>query len=104
MRTRLRQLAALTAVALCAPLVAAQDVDRARLLAATCATCHGTFGRPLGNIDGLAGVPADKIVSTVAAFRSGDKPSTIMGQIAKGFSDDEIRQIATWFAAQKANP
>jgi len=34
------------------------------------------------------------------AFRSGERPSTVMGRIAKGFSDDEIHAIAAWLAAQ----
>jgi len=33
-------------------------------------------------------------------FRSGQRPSTVMGRIAKGFSDEEIRAIAGWLAAQ----
>jgi len=34
------------------------------------------------------------------AFQSGERPSTVMGRIAKGFSEDEIRAIAAWLAAQ----
>jgi sulfide dehydrogenase cytochrome subunit len=33
-------------------------------------------------------------------FRSGQRPSTVMGRIAKGFSDDEIQAIAAWLAVQ----
>jgi cytochrome c553 len=43
--------------------------------------------------------PAE-IVAVMEAFRSGQRPSTVMGRIAKGFSDDEIRAIAAWVAAQ----
>jgi cytochrome c553 len=35
------------------------------------------------------------------AFRSGERASTVMGRIAKGFSDGEIRAIATWVAEQR---
>ena len=35
------------------------------------------------------------------AFRSGAQPATVMDRIAKGFSDEEIRAIAAWFAAQR---
>ena len=34
-------------------------------------------------------------------WRSGERPSTVMGRIAKGFSDDEIRAIAIWLATQQ---
>jgi cytochrome c553 len=43
--------------------------------------------------------PAE-IIAAMQAFRSGERPSTVMGRIAKGFSDDEIRAIAVFFAAQ----
>jgi cytochrome c553 len=38
----------------------------------------------------------DEIIAAMLAFRSGERPSTVMGRIAKGFSDDEIRTIAIW--------
>jgi cytochrome c553 len=41
------------------------------------------------------------IVAAMQAFRSGERPSTVMGRIAKGFSDEEIRTIATWVAEQR---
>jgi cytochrome subunit of sulfide dehydrogenase len=34
------------------------------------------------------------------AFRSGARPATVMGRIAKGFSDDEVKAIAAWYGAQ----
>jgi cytochrome subunit of sulfide dehydrogenase len=33
------------------------------------------------------------------AFRNGERASTVMGRISKGFSDDEIRAIAVWLAS-----
>jgi cytochrome c553 len=35
------------------------------------------------------------------AFRSAERPSTVMGRLMKGFSPDEIHTIAVWIAAQK---
>jgi cytochrome c553 len=37
----------------------------------------------------------------MAAFKSGQVPSTVMDRIAKGFSEDEVKAIATWYGAQK---
>jgi cytochrome c553 len=42
-----------------------------------------------------------QIVAAVQEFRSGTRPATVMDRIAKGFTDDEIRAIAAWYAAQK---
>jgi cytochrome c553 len=37
----------------------------------------------------------------MAEFRAGQRPTTVMDRIARGFTDDETRAIATWYAAQK---
>jgi cytochrome c553 len=37
----------------------------------------------------------------MAAFKSGQLASTVMDRLAKGFSDEEIKAIATWYGAQK---
>ena len=74
-----------------------------RSLAATCANCHGTDGRAVEGfaMPTLAGREASYIVEQMNAFKSGARPSTIMQQLAKGYSDAQIGQIAAWFAAQK---
>lgn len=95
--------AAAAALALATPWAMAQDAHLARNLAATCANCHGTNGRALGDtVKPLAGVSADKIVAAINDYKSGAQPATIMHQIAKGYSDDQIKLIAGYFAAQPA--
>jgi cytochrome subunit of sulfide dehydrogenase len=74
----------------------------ARNLAATCANCHGTNGNARGDMKQLAGVSADKIVALMADYKSGNQPATIMHQIAKGYTDDQIKLIAGYFAAQQS--
>lgn len=93
-------LAALLPMAFGPLAVKAQAADRARDLAATCAGCHGTDGRARGDMKPLAGRPADEIVTALADFRSGARPSTIMQQIARGYTEDQIRLLAGYFAAQ----
>jgi len=41
------------------------------------------------------------MVAAMQAYRSGQRPATVMDRIAKGFSDDEIKAIAAWFRAQR---
>ena len=92
------------ALLLAAPLAAtAQDANSGRNLAATCAICHGTDGRPVPTapVIPLAGVPRDFIAAQMRAFRDGKQPATVMHQIAKGYSDQQIDALAAWFAAQK---
>ncbi len=82
----------------------AQDVTtlRSRALAATCANCHGTGGRAVDSVavPGLAGLPAAYLAEQMRAFKAGTRPATVMHQLAKGYSDAQIDQLAAHFAAQ----
>ena len=84
--------------------VAAQERDLlyARSLAASCAQCHGTDGRPAAgsSLPPLAGVPRDELVAQLKAFKAGSRPATVMHQLSKGYSDAQIEMIASYFAAQ----
>jgi cytochrome c553 len=81
----------------------AADPNLPRNLAATCANCHGTNGNAIkgAGLDSLAGIPKDKTLQKLADFKSGDKPASIMHQIAKGYTEEQLDLIATYFAAQK---
>jgi cytochrome c553 len=93
-------LAVLLAAAPWAP-AHAQDANLARNLAATCANCHGTNGNARGDMKPLAGVAAGKIVAMLADYKSGNQPATIMHQIVKGYTDDQVKLSAAYYAAQK---
>jgi cytochrome c553 len=74
-----------------------------KALAATCANCHGTNGKSIkdGVLPSLAGMKSDYLVEQMQAFKSGARPATIMHQIAKGFSDEQIKLLAGFFASQQ---
>lgn len=96
----------LMALAAAAPLAAtAQSPDalNMRTLAATCASCHGTDGKTAAGspLPPLAGMPRDYLAAQLKAFKAGSRPSTIMGQLAKGYTDAQIEQLAGYFAAQR---
>jgi cytochrome subunit of sulfide dehydrogenase len=84
----------------CAALPAvAQESPAARSLAATCASCHGTDGRSATKeVTALAGLPRERIVASMKAFRDGSRPATVMHQIAKGYSDQQIELMAGYFS------
>jgi cytochrome c553 len=69
--------------------------------AAACSGCHATNPSAETPVPKITGRNANEMVAVMAQFRSGTKPSTVMGRIAKGFTDDEMRPIAAWLAAQK---
>ena len=72
-----------------------------RDLAASCAICHGTSGVNAGGMPNLAGQPKDYLVLQLRDFRDGKRPATIMHQIAKGLSEEQIDAVAAFYAAQK---
>ncbi|MEN8206908.1 MAG: c-type cytochrome [Pseudomonadota bacterium] len=74
----------------------------ATMLADTCAGCHGTDGSSAGPATPtIAGVSAEYFKTTMEEYKKDDRKSTIMGRIAKGYSDKEIKLMADHFAAQK---
>lgn len=67
-------------------------------IAHTCAACHGTRGQ-LGDeaFMPLAGMPRTQFVRTMQDFRSGARPSTLMGHVADGFTDADLQALGTYF-------
>ena len=80
---------------------AAQDPAVIRAMAATCANCHGTDGHSVGTVPSLAGADKGTIVQQMQEFKAGKRPATIMHQLAKGYTDGQIDQLAAYFAARK---
>jgi cytochrome subunit of sulfide dehydrogenase len=74
-----------------------------RSLAATCAHCHGTDGRAVEGeaLIRLAGQPRDYLLTQLMAFRTGDRKATIMHQITRGYSEQQLEQLAAYFAGLK---
>ena len=48
-----------------------------------------------------AGIEKARLLQKIKDFKSGAKPATIMQQIAKGYSDEQMDLIASYYAAQK---
>lgn len=96
------------AFAVCVAVVspaAAQSPAAVRSLAATCFTCHGTDGRSVGGVPpSLAGQNRDYLLQQMKDFKAGKRPATIMHQHAKGYTDRQLEQIATYFAGVTPGP
>ena len=79
----------------------AEISKRARNLASHCAACHGTSGHSVGGTPVIAGLDKALFVSQMKDFKSGARPSTVMYNHAKGYTDQEFELMAEFFAAQK---
>jgi cytochrome c553 len=92
-------MAAMAAAALAVWLPSAAAGATAPPGASACSGCHPPPGR-VDAVPALRGRPAEEIAARMRAYRSGERAGTVMGRIAKGFTDGEIEAIAAWLAAQ----
>lgn len=75
----------------------AQEISRATVIASTCYTCHGTKGVSPGSIPSINDISAERMISVLQAYRSGQRVSTVMGRHASGYTDEEIVEVARYF-------
>jgi cytochrome c553 len=77
------------------------DALQVRSMAAACAGCHGTQGVAQQGMETLAGQKKEDLLKKMLDFKSGKKPATLMHQLSKGYSDEQLDQLADYFAALK---
>lgn len=74
----------------------------AAMLGSHCTGCHGTNGVSAGPASPtIAGISEEFFVETMMAFKAGKRHTTVMGRLAKGYTDDEIVVLADYFSRQK---
>jgi sulfide dehydrogenase cytochrome subunit len=97
-----RPLPVLALIALAAPVpLAAQApplASQAPLAAEGCVGCHGPGGGGAGGVPALAGREAAELRALMAAFRGNERPATIMGRVARGYTEAEIAAMAEHFS------
>lgn len=90
------------AVGLIAPSVAgaAGDVSAGRDKAQQCAVCHGLDGaakRP--DVPNIGGESDIYLTKQLEAFRSGERRHEQMSIVAEGLSDEDIADLAAYYAS-----
>ena len=99
-----RILFATLGIALASPALAADPASVSgspALLAANCANCHGTDGRTEHAIPPLAGLAKPHLINILKEYKEGKREATIMHQLAKGYTDQEIEALSDYFSKQK---
>ncbi len=76
--------------------------EMAPMLAQTCVGCHGPNGSSVGPATpSIAGTEEETFVESMQAYKNGDRPSTIMARIAKGYTDEDFVVMAKYFSSQE---
>ncbi|MDB5810654.1 MAG: cytochrome [Betaproteobacteria bacterium] len=78
--------------------VHAQDGSTVRGMAATCANCHSAESGDSRSIPAINSRDRGALLQQLKDFKSGARPATVMHQLARGFTDAQLEQLATWFA------
>lgn len=97
----------LSAVALavtlgCANVALAGDAKEGATKAQQCASCHGADGIAISDqFPNLAGQYEDYLRVALAQYRSGARANAIMGAFATNLTDEDIADLAAYYAAQK---
>lgn len=90
------------ALALALPCPALADAAAGKAKAAICTTCHGPDGiSRLPNAPHIAGQPEVYLSEQLKAYRAGTRNDPMMTVIAKPLSDEDIADLAAWFASIK---
>ena len=77
------------------------DPARGKDKAATCVACHGETGVAIDpNYPNLAGQYESYLVKALTDYRSGARTNAIMASFAKNLSNQDIEDLAAWYARQ----
>jgi sulfide dehydrogenase cytochrome subunit len=77
------------------------DPIRGEMLALSCASCHGTDGKSTTITPYIAGIGKTTLYKTLLDYKYGRLEGTMMPKHAKGFSDEELEQVAYYFSKVK---
>ena len=74
------------------------DPLRGEMLSLSCTSCHGTEGKSEAITPYIAGMGKTNMYQILLDYKSGKRTETMMQKHAKGFSDEELEQIAYYFS------
>jgi cytochrome c553 len=100
-RTTLAGMAAIVLLGVVGPAHAAGDVQAGKAKAAACAACHGANGQGMAPNPALAGKSEAQLIQALKDFKSGKRDNAIMKGMASSLSDQDIENLAAYYASLK---
>ncbi|MDD5035440.1 MAG: hypothetical protein PHE55_11865 [Methylococcaceae bacterium] len=67
------------------------------ILAHACSGCHGTFGHSSSPTPSIAGKAEEEFIAAMREFKSGQRVSSIMNRIARGYTDEDFVAMGQFF-------
>ena len=105
MRRSIKKMAIAVSLLLALPpvtLAAAGNPAAGQEKSLTCQACHGPDGHSIApNYPNLAGQHESYLVQALRDYRSGKRSNAIMAGFAANLTDQDIDDLAAWFASQK---
>jgi cytochrome c553 len=102
MKTRTIIATAILSMAVTLPAWAAGDAAAGKAKSTACAACHGADGNsPTSAFPKLAGQNDDYLAHSLKAYRDKTRSNAIMNGQAANLSDQDIADLAAYFASQK---
>lgn len=80
---------------------AAGNVAAGKAKAALCAGCHGADGKGIAPNPALAGKSESQLLQALEDFKSGKRKSAVMNGMAAGLSQQDMENLAAYFASLK---
>jgi cytochrome c553 len=78
----------------------ARDAAAGRAKSQVCMVCHGPVGvSTTPDAPHLAAQPAIYVAAQLRAYRAGTRKHEVMGVIARTLTDDDIDNLAAWYAS-----
>ena len=74
------------------------DPLRGEMLSLSCTSCHGIDGKSEAITPYIAGMGKASMYQILLDYKHGKRTETMMQKHAKGFSDEELEQIAYYFS------
>lgn len=73
-------------------------LDDTALAAQTCNVCHGNQSYISPTMPAIRGVDATTLYTALIELKTDKRPSTIMGRISRGYSDEQLKALADYLS------
>lgn len=96
------QLITVAALLATGQVMAEGDATAGQEKSSSCIGCHGANGEGVGDYPAIAGLDAETFTSSMNAYKSGEKEDPMMGMLVAPLSDQDIADLAAYYASLQA--